>query len=48
MKRGNAQRSYAMPDLIDALLFLALILWLGAGVPICAEFLQYLIDGGNK
>lgn len=34
-------------DLLDALLLLALILWLGAGVPIWAEFLQYLIDGGK-
>lgn len=47
MKRGNAQRSYAMPELLDALLLLALILWLGAGIPIWAEFLQYLIDGGK-
>lgn len=38
---------YAMPDLLDAILLLALILWLGAGVPIWAEFLQYLIDGGK-
>lgn len=34
-----------MPELIDATLFAALLLWLGAGVKILADLVQYLVEG---
>jgi hypothetical protein len=37
-----------MPDLLDAIIFVSLILWLGAGVKIWAEFIQYIIEGDSK
>jgi len=37
-----------MPELIDATLFAALLLWFAAGVKILADFIQYFIEGDKR